>query len=279
MSLGVAGLAMALGVAAIADNTLPWKSHLPSNEKPEAIVGVGITEKLGTKIDPTLSFTNDRGERVTLGQYLALGKPVVISPVYFSCPNLCNFHLNGVVETLKKMDWVPGREFELVAISIDPKETPELAAAKKENYLKMYGRPEATAGFHFLVGDQQNITAVTGQVGFGYKWDEGSRQWSHSSAAIFLSPTGLITRYLHGIQFSEKTFRLSLVEASEGKIGEIIDKVVLFCFQYDPAQRGYALYAYNIVRGGAGLSVLALGAYFFMFWRQNRNQSRRKIAT
>ncbi|MBX9766748.1 MAG: SCO family protein, partial [Bdellovibrionales bacterium] len=183
-----------------------------------------------------------------------------------------NFHLNGVVETLKKMDWIPGQEFELLAISIDPKETPELAAAKKASYMKLYDRPDAAKGFHFMVGDQANITALTSQVGFGYKWDEGSRQWAHSSAAIFLAPTGMITRYLHGISFSEKTFRLSLVEASEGKIGAIIDKVVLFCFQYDPAQRGYALYAYNIVRGGAAMAVLALGFYFFVFWRRQREE-------
>lgn len=253
----------------------PWKQKgMVSNEVPKELENVGITEQLGTQIDPNLKFTDDTGKEVLIGEYFKKDKPILLSFVYYNCPSLCNLHLNGLTDALKQLDWAVGDKFELLSVTIDPKEDYELAAAKKESYLEAYGRKDSASGWHFLTGDDSQIQALTKQAGFGYKWDEASQQYAHSSAAIVLTPEGKISRYLHGISFDPKTIRLSLVEATNGKIGEIVDKVVLFCFQYDPNKRTYAFYAFNIMKYGAALCALIFFAFLIPNWRRMMKESK-----
>lgn len=237
-----------------------------SSQMPKELEGVGIDQKLGAQLDLSLKFKNENNQDVTLGSFYSEHKPVIISLVYFSCPGLCNFHLNGLTEALKQVDWSPKDKFEILAISFDPKENAELATNKKKNYMKIYDRPHAEEGWHFLTADQETLTKLTSSVGFKYKWNEQEKEWSHASAAIITTPQGIISRYLGGIQFEPKDVKLALNEASGGKIGTLIDKVILFCFHYDPQANKYALYAFNLVRLGGAIIVLVMFLWLLPFW-------------
>jgi protein SCO1 len=229
-----------------------------------------INEKLGANLDLTLKVTDEDGVTRPLKDYFSDHQPVMLSLVYYSCPSLCNFHLNGVFDVLKKVDWPLGEKYKLLALSFDPKETPEVAAAKRRNYLQLLGQPKSEKGVHFLTATPETILAITGQVGFNYKWDEPSQQWAHSSAAIVLSPEGQISRYLHGIQFEAKDVKLALSDATEGRIGSIVDQMIWYCFMYDPKVSKYTIYAFRLVQIAAGLMVFVLLLWFIPFWRRQR---------
>ncbi|MBC7742406.1 MAG: SCO family protein [Bdellovibrionaceae bacterium] len=227
----------------------------PAAEMPDELVGVKIEEKLGQTIDLNLKVTNEKGEVVALSSFFHAHKPVILSPVYFSCPGLCNFHLNGLTDTLKQVDWTPGNQFEVVAFSFDAREKPEIASKKKDSYLKVYGRPGTSEGWHFVTADQATITALTQQLGFNFKWNEKVQEWSHASAAIVVSPEGKISRYLHGIQFEPRDVKLALNEAANGKVGNIVDSVMLYCFKYDRHQSKYGLQVYRVMQLAGALTV------------------------
>jgi protein SCO1 len=245
----------------------------PSNQTPEKLQDIGVTEKLGNKIDLTLPFRDEEGKAVTLANYFQSGKPVLLSPAYYTCPNLCNYHLNGMTDMLRKLNWTIGREFEYVVVSIDPRDTPQVAKAKKENYLKAYGRVDASRGWHFLSGDEASVKALMSQVGFKYRWDEEGQQYAHVSSAQVITPTGEISRYLNGITFDPQTVRLSMVEASNGMVGSVVDKLILYCFHYDPKASKYTPYLFGVMRIGAILIVLVLLAFLAPFWWRQRKQS------
>jgi protein SCO1/2 len=262
-SLFLMFLTFALALPALAEN-------IPVTQKPREFEGVGITEKLGKQIDLNLQFRDEAGQLVPLSRYINGSKPVLIGLVYYGCKNLCNFFMNGVTDVLKTFKWTPGKEFEVVMVSIDPEEDSQLAAAKKEAYLKAYGRVETRDGWHFLTGDERNTKALASQVGFSYRWDEKTQQWAHVSAAIITTPTGEVSRYLYGIVFDQKTLKLSLLEAGKNKIGGIVDRILLFCYHFDPSQNKYSLYAMNLMRVAAAFTVLILGLFLFSYWRRNR---------
>lgn len=230
-----------------------------ANVLPEELVGVGITEKLGETIDLNTEVTNEKGEKVLLSQFFSSRKPVVFSPVYYNCPGLCNFHLNGVIDVMKTIDWTPGKEFQMVVLSFDPKETAIDAEKKKEIYLQMYGKMETADGWHFLTADESTIQKLTNSVGFQFKWNEKANEWSHASAAIVLTPEGKISRYLHGIQFEGRDLKLALNEAVDGKIGTVLDKAMLYCFKYDTHQSKYGLQVFRVMQlaGAATVAILA----------------------
>ena len=233
-----------------------------SNEVPEELKGVNIKEKLGETIDLNLQVRDEKtGELRTLGSYFHSHKPVMLSPVYFNCPGLCSFHFNGVIESLKNVDWNPGDKFEVIAFSFDSKEQPPLGVAKKDNYMKMYNRPGTENGFHFLTASEETVQKLMASVGFGFRWNEKANEWSHASAAIIITPEGKISRYLHGIDFNPKDMKLALNEASNGKIGNIIDSVVLFCFKYDEHKSKYGLQVFRVVQLAGGLMVLILALW------------------
>ena len=240
-----------------------------SDVKPAELKDVGIDEKLGTQVDLNLKFKNEKGELVPLSSFYNGHQPVILSLVYYSCPGLCNFHLNGLTDGLKGLDWNAGDKFQVVAISFDPKEDPALATSKKESYMDVYKRPGTENGWHFLTGDEETIRKLTNSVGFKYKWVESEKEWSHASAAIVTTNKGIISRYLPGIFFEAKDIKLALNEASSGKIGTFIDSLILYCFQYNPHQSKYTLYAFNVMKLGAAIMVLFLGLWLIPIWRRN----------
>jgi protein SCO1/2 len=251
-------------------SSIEKKAPLVSTDKPKEFDGIGITENLGKKLDLSLKFIDENNQSVTLGKYFDGRHPVSLSLIYYSCPGLCNFHFNGVIDALKGVDWSPGDKFQVLAISFDPRETAEVGAQKRQAYLKAYDRPGTEKGFHFLTATQETIDQLTKQVGFNYKWNDEAKEWAHASAAVIATPDGTISRYLHGIQFDASTYKLALNEATDGKIGNIVDKMIWYCFKYDPHQSKYVLYAYRAVQFGAIAIVLMLAAILLPVWIRGR---------
>lgn len=230
-------------------------------EKAPDLAGVGIKEQLGAQVDLNLHFTDENGKVVRLGDFFAAKKPVIISLAYYQCPMLCGVILNGIVDGVKEMTWTPGKEFTMVNVSIDPKEKSELAVAKKKNLIEALGKPEAAAGWHFLTGEEQSIKSLATQLGFGYRWDENEKQFAHGAGIFVLTPEGQLSRVLYGIQYRASDLRLSLLEASNGKIGTIVDRILLFCYGYNPHLRQYSVIAMRVVQLGAILTTLLLGIF------------------
>ncbi len=247
-----------------------------SAQTPEELKGVTIAEKIGENIDLNLDVKNEKGEVVKLSTFFGNHKPVMLSPMYYQCPGLCSFHFNGVVDALKKIDWNPGEKFNIVAFSFDATEnTPEksdLAQKKKDSYMKVYGRPGTENGFHFLTANQATIDTLMKQVGFQYRWNENAKEWSHASAAIMISPEGKITRYLHGVDFDARDMKLALNETANGKVGNIVDSVMLFCFKYDQHQSKYGLQVFRVVQLGGALMTLFLGVWLLPILFRSRRE-------
>ena len=247
---------------------------MASTEKPAELEGVGIDEKLGAQLDLSVPVKDEQGNIVPLSTFFTGDKPVILSPVYYACPHLCNFHLNGLTEGIKGLDWVPGQQFDMIALSIDSQEGPQLAARKKDNYLRLLGKPEAAKGWHFLTADQAVIQQITQTVGFKYKWSEQAKDWMHASAAIVVTPQGKVSRYLPGIDFQPKDLKLSLLEATSGKIGGLSDKLILFCYQYDSHTSKYSLMIFRIMQLGGGLIILILAVMLLPTWYRHWRSSR-----
>ncbi len=242
------------------------------NTLPSELVGVDVVEHIGQKVDLDLQFTAENGYQVPLRQYFSKGKPVLLNFVYYRCPMLCNLVLNGQTAALRELAWTAGKEFEIVTISIAPEEQFNLAQAKKKFYLETYER-DAGNGWHFLTDYQGNTKRLADQVGFSYRWDEKTQQWAHTAAIMTLTPDGRISRYLYGVRFAERDLRLGLTEASEGKLGSMGDKLLLFCFHYDPAAKGYVPFARNIMKIAGALMVLVMGLVLRFLFRRERNSS------
>jgi protein SCO1/2 len=239
---------------------------------PGDLEGVGITQKLDEQVPLDLQFRDENGRIVELGQYFRQDRPVLLSLVYYNCPMLCNLVLEGLLDVLEDLEWLPGREFEIVTVSIDPHEKPELAQMKKRNYLKSYGRPEAGAGWHFLTGEPDSIRTLADSVGFRYRYLPETGEFAHSAAVIVLTPTGKVSRYLFGVRHDPKTLRLSLVEAADGKIGSPIDQFLLYCYRYDAQEGRYAPVAMRLMRLGGGLTALILGVVLAGLWRRDNRK-------
>ena len=237
---------------------------------PDELKDVGIVDRLGNSIDLNAKFRDEKGQSVQLKDFFHKGKPVILTLVYYECPNLCNFLLNGFVTSLKPLDWIPGQQFDVVTVSINPNETAALAAQKKESYLKAYGRPEASAGWHFLTGDEAQIKKLADEVGFGFRYDPAEKQYAHSAGLFALTPEGKLSRILYGIQFEQKDLRLALLEASNGKIGTVVERLLLFCYRYDPHTRKYSVYLTKLMQVACGGMLVLFGGYLVLFWRRQR---------
>jgi protein SCO1/2 len=197
---------------------------------------------------------------------------MILSPVYYSCRTLCNYHLNGLTEGFQGLDWNIGDKFEVVAVSFDASEGPALGKAKKASYLNLYNRPQTDKGWHFLTGDAAAIKALTDAVGFKFYWNAAANEWAHPSSAIVVSPNGQITRYLPGVYFRPQDIKLALNESTEGKLGTFVDRMVLFCFRYDEHQSKYSPFVSNIMKLGGGLMILVLAIWLIPFWLRARRQ-------
>lgn len=241
------------------------------NRTPAELEGIGVDEKLGTQIDGSLEFIAENGRPIQIGSYLKQGRPVVLNFVYYSCPMLCSMVLNGVTSSIREIPWTPGTEYELVTISFDPRETHELAAAKKQSYLTSYDRP--APGWHFLADYNNSAKALADAVGYKYRWDKGRNQYAHTAALVLLTPDGKVARYLYGIKYKPFDLRMALTEASQGKMkGGKMEQMLLYCFQYDPNSRSYSMTAKNIMRAGGAMTVLILGATLVRLWRKDKER-------
>jgi protein SCO1/2 len=267
----LASLAAAMA-AAVLSLALPSAAQLASDPmqsagvRPELLKQVSIDQKLNQSIPLNLTFRDENGAPVQLAQFFGQ-KPVILTLVYYNCPNLCTQVLNGVESGLKELPMDIGKQFDVVTISIDPTESHVLAKVKQEMYVGMYGRPAAAQGWHFLTGDEPQIKQLADAVGFRYAYDPDSKQFAHYSAIMLLTPAGKISRYFYGIQYPSRELRLGLVEASAGKIGTPADQILLFCYHYDPATGKYGLLISHVIQAGGALTVLILGVAILILFR------------
>lgn len=246
---------------------------------PKEAEGIQIEEKIDAALPLRARFVDEQGKEVELGDFFDGRRPVILTLNYYRCPMLCGAQLNGFLDALRQMKWTAGGQFRIVTVSFDPLEGPPLARAKKENYIREYGRPEATRGWHFLTGNVENIRALTQAVGFNYKWVPEREEWAHSAALILLTPDGRVARYLGGVAYDPNVLRLSLVEASEGRVGSLADQFFMWCFHYDPKLGRYTATAKNIMAMGGASTILVLGLVLLTYWRREWRRSRTAAAT
>ena len=235
--------------------------------RPELLKEVGIDQKLNSAVPLDLAFRDEAGRPVKLSQYFG-SKPVILSLVYYNCPMLCTQVLNGLDRGLKNVQLDLGKDFDAITVSIDPSESAKLAAAKRDLYTGIYGRPGAAEGWHFLTGDEAQIKQLADAAGFRYAYDAESKQFAHASGIMLLTPSGKISRYFYGIQYPSRDLRLGLVEASEGKIGSPVDQILLFCYHYDPVTGKYGIVISRIIKAAGLLTVLAVGLMILVLSRR-----------
>jgi protein SCO1 len=244
------------------------------NQKPSILDQVGLDQRLNQQVPLDATFLDDHGQKVQLKQYFG-SKPVILIMVYYQCPMLCTQVLNGFTGAMNAIvRFNIGREFDVVTVSIDPRDTPEDAAAAKKKYLMRYRRPEAEQGWHFLTGQKDQIDALAHAVGFRYAWDPEVKQYAHASGIMLLTPSGRVSQYYYGIEYVPRDIQLGLVEASKGKIGNVVDEVLLYCFHYDPRQGRYGAAIFNVLRLSALATMLVLGGFILLTFRRDSHAAR-----
>jgi protein SCO1/2 len=249
--------------------TAPSNLGQSSNGLPAALVNVGFEPPLNGQMPLDLAFRDETGRNVKLGDYFGQ-KPVLLAFVYYGCPMLCNQVEHGVVSSMKMVSFDPGHDYEVVFVSFDPRETPDMAAQKKADAVSRYGRPSTAAGWHFLTGARDSINAATQAANFRYTFSEKTNLFAHASGIMILTPAGRISRYFYGVEYPTRDVRLGLVEASQGRIGAPIDRVLLFCYQYDPAAATYSASILKIIRLSGVFTVLLIVAGILIFRRRDR---------
>jgi protein SCO1 len=240
----------------------------PTAAKPGILSKIAIDQRIGYQVPADIPFVDDHGQKVVIGDYFGK-RPVVLALVYYECPMLCTQVLNGLVSTIGVLNFEVGREFDVVAVSFNPKEGPGLASQKKAAYVERYGRPQSAPGFHFLTGSQESIKRLTDAVGFRYAYDENIGQFAHGAAVELLTPKGTIAKYFYGIEYSPRDVRLGIIEASDERIGTVIDDVLLFCYHYDPETGSYGATVITLVRAGAIATVLAFAIFLTVSLRRD----------
>lgn len=262
--LGIMTAAVLLAGSALAQMGNPAGQDTQS----PVLAEVRIDQKLDQQVPLGLQFKDESGKTVALGDYFGK-RPVVLTLVYYQCPMLCTEVLNGMTSSLKVLTFDAGKDYDVIAVSIDPRETPQMAAEKKAVYLKDYHRAGAEQGWHFLTGDQQNIAKLADAVGFRYAWDERSQQWAHATGIMVLTPQGKLAQYYYGVEYSPRDLRFGLIQASQGKIGTLVDAVVLYCFHYDPTVGKYGLVVTRALQLCGAATVLILGGFMFIMFRKD----------
>ena len=240
----------------------------PSSDRLPTLKNVGVDQHLDGQVPLDLQFRDEAGKSVRLGDYFGK-RPVILNLAYYGCTMLCGEVQSGIIGSLRALEFNPSTDFDIVTVSFDPKETPEQAAAKKNSLLLRYHRPGAAMGWHFLTGDQHNIEALTKSVGFDYQYDPTLNQWAHAAAIMVLTPRGKISKYFYGVEFAPKDLRFGLIEASENKIGTVVDQMLLYCYHYNPATGKYGAVIMNVLRLAGVATVLILGGLIFILFRRD----------
>jgi protein SCO1/2 len=242
-------------------------------ETPAELDGIGIDDRRGAQIPGDVTLRDQEGREVRLSHYLDGSRPTVLVLAYYQCPMLCTLVLNQLKTGLQAVAWSPGDEFRVLTVSIDPRDKPEDAKAKRASYVKAYGRTIHEGGWDFLVGDEAEVRRLADAVGFHYRWDESTQQYAHAAGAFVLTPQGRLSQTLYGLTFDPRTLRLALTEASAGKLGSALDRVLLFCFHYDAAKQGYVVARARIAMiTGCLLSLLALASWLARMWRSEASR-------
>jgi len=270
---------LAATTAALASSTAPG---MPVGSEPPAAAAlppalqVGFDQKLGGQVPLDLPLRDEEGRTVRLGDLFG-GRPVILSLAYYDCPMLCGMSLQGIASSLKTLSFDAGREFEVVTVSFNPKETAAQARVKKIQMLDLYGRPGAAPGWRFLTGDAEPIRRLTEAVGFRYAWDEEQKQYAHPTGIVLLTPAGRIARYFFGVEYAPKDLRLGLIEAGDNRIGTLADRLLLLCYRYDPKTGRYSGLAINLVRTGGIVTLLVLGACIAVAVRREKARAREPV--
>jgi protein SCO1/2 len=253
-----------------------------SDKPPEILNGVGVAQHLNQQLPLRLTFIDDAGQPVQLSSYFGK-RSAILALVYYQCPMLCSEELNGLTGALQMVKFVPGKDFDVIVVSIDPSEGTELAATKKRSYLKRYGHPETANGWHFMTGTQENIDALTKAVGFSYVKIPGPdgklTQFAHASSIQIVTPQGKLAQYYMGVEYSPKDLRLGLVEASANRIGSPVDNILTYCYHYDPTTNKHSLIVARVVQLGGGLTVVMLGGFMLVMFRRDVRQSHQQLST
>src|SRR5271166_6159587 len=245
----------------------------PANQRPPGLEFVGIEQHLDAEVPANLVFTDELGNPVKLADYFGHGRPVILNLGYYQCPMLCSELLQGLVGSMKVLTFNLGKDFDVVTVSFDPRETTEMAATKKRDIMKRYGRPNSDQGWHFLTGKADQIEALTKAVGFEYQFDAKTEQYAHAAAIVMLTPDRHISGYFYGVEFSPKDLRFGLVQASQNRIGNIGDRVLLYCYHYDPRTGKYGAVISNILKLAGLATMLILGTFMLVMFRTDRRSS------
>jgi protein SCO1/2 len=256
LAIAFAGLLMS--AAAVGQGMTKGIMSPPANVRPPGLLNVGIEQHLDEQIPSDLNFRDETGKPVKLGDYFGK-KPMILNLVYYNCPMLCGEVLSGLESTLRVLKFDVGKEFDVLTVSFDPRETPEMATKKKAEFLKRYGRAGAAEGWHFLTGPQASIDALTKAAGFQYQYDPKTGQFAHATAIMVLTPDGKIAQYYYGVEYAPKDLRLGLIQASENKIGTLADQVLLYCYHYDPTTGKYGAIISRVLQLSGLATILALG--------------------
>jgi protein SCO1/2 len=262
--------------------------EVAGGQAPPGLENVGVDEHLERRIPLNLPFRDHTGRRVTLGELVRGERPVLLNLVYHSCPSFCSLVLDGTEAVLAQQPWTVGEDFDVITVSIDPRDTPEVAADRRRRTLYRYGRDAAETGWHFLVADEtlseRELTGAYGlypeierlaeAVGFRYQWMPAQRQYAHPGVIMLLTPDGRVARYLYGLEYPVGDVRLGLIEASEGRSISTVERVMLYCYRYDAAEQEYVVIAWRVMQIGGGLTVLLLGGFLGFFWRRELKKKR-----
>ena len=273
----------ALGVEAVIAQQQPglpgsmgFTGGIVASNVPPQFKAVTFAQRLGQRLPLDARFVDESGRSVPLAEYFGR-KPVIVAFVYYQCPMLCSQVMNGLSSAITVLPFTPGRDFDVVLISFDPRDTPEAANAKKRAHLDHWSARDTSDAWHFLTGDEEAIRRATSAAGFSYQWDEQTQQFAHVSGVLVANADGTLSRYFYGVEFSPRDLRLALVDSSNGKIGSVVDELLLYCFQYDPSHGQYGAAFMNILRLGGVLTVgLIVGFIVLTRWRESRHAAERR---
>ena len=272
---GIVGIFLSLLLMSPATAQLAAYNQVAPEYKPSASVNpfadIGLDQRLNAQLPLDLTFTDESGNPVRLREYFGT-KPVILSLAYYECPMLCSLVINGVIRTLRTLSFSAGNEFNVLTISFNPKDTPKMAAIKKQTSLQSYNRAGAETGWHFLTGNEATIKQLTQVIGFRYRYDPERKEYAHPSGIMVLTPEGRISRYFYGVEYAPRDVRLGLIEAASGKIGSPVDQLLLLCYHYDPATGKYGVVITRSLRLAGAVTVLGIGTFIILSLRRDRRQ-------